>query len=186
MITLPTVPIAPTSCNPARVVLYSPPKMGKTTFASQLENNLILDLEDGSNFVTALKVKITSLAELDDTCRAILAAGKPYKYGTVDTISRLELWCEGEATQDYMNSGIGKSFNRVKSTGAILPRHEWESVLTLPNGAGYFWLRKSFKMRIARLQTCFEHLILIGHMKDKTIEKQGELFALTYLIAGIS
>ena len=36
--------------NPKRIVIYSKPKTGKTTAYAGLENNLIIDLENGSDF----------------------------------------------------------------------------------------------------------------------------------------
>ena len=173
MIELPTKVSAPVSQNPNRIIIYSQPKMGKTTFVSQLENNLIIDLERGSKFVTALKVEANSLADLGEIGQGIIKAGKPYKYVTIDTVSKLEDWCEWEATETYMNSIMGKTFNR-NDKGQILPREKWESVLGLPNGAGYLWLRTSFKKWIDRMSTTTEHLILVAHIKDKSIEKKGK------------
>lgn len=170
---LPTKPIVPENQNPGRIIIYSQPKMGKTTFLSQLENNLIIDLERGSKFVSALKVEANSLAELSEVGQAIIKAGKPYKYVSIDTISQLEEWCEVEATESYMNSLQGKNFNRDLS-GKIIPREKWESVLSLPNGAGYLWLRESFKKWITRMSLTAEHLILIAHIKDKSIERKGK------------
>jgi hypothetical protein len=172
---LPKVPIKPTTQNPKRVVIFSQPKMGKTTFASQLENNLIIDLEQGSDYVTALKVQANSLAELNDIGKAIHEAGKPYKFITVDTCTKLEEWCEMEATETYMNSPMGKSFNRTPD-GKTLPQAKWDSVLTLPNGAGYLWLRESYKKWIGKLATLAPHIIIIAHIKDKFLERKGKEF----------
>jgi len=173
MIELPTKVIEPTTQNPGRIIIYSQPKMGKTTFMSQLENNLIIDLEKGSKFVTALKVEVNSLTELGEVGQGIIKAGKPYKYVTIDTVSKLEDWCEWEATETYMNSLVGKAFNR-NPQGQILPKEKWESVLSLPNGAGYLWLRTSFKKWIDRMATVTDHLILVAHLKDKSIERKGK------------
>lgn len=173
MIELPKKVIAPQHQNPGRIILYSQPKMGKTTFVSQLENNLIIDLEKGSRFVTALKVEVNNLTELSEVGQQIIKDGKPYKYVTIDTVSKLEDWCEWEATETYMNNLMGKSFNR-NNAGQILPRDKWESVLSLPNGAGYLWLRTSFKKWIDRMAMTTDHLILIAHIKDKSIERKGK------------
>lgn len=173
MIELPKTVIKPTSQNPNRIIIYSQPKMGKTTFVSQLEGNLIIDLEKGSKFVTALKVEVNNLIELAEVGQSIIKEGKKYKYVTIDTVSKLEDWCEWEATETYMNSIVGKTFNRNQA-GQILTRDKWESVLSLPNGAGYLWLRTSFKKWIDRMASTTDHLILIAHIKDKSIEKKGK------------
>ena len=65
-ITLPTKPIKPESQNPKKLFLYSQPKCGKTTALAQLEGCLIIDLESGSDYVEALKVKATNIQELSE------------------------------------------------------------------------------------------------------------------------
>ena len=89
-IVLPTSKVKAERVNPKRIVIYSKPKTGKTTAFAGLDNNLILDLENGTEYVDALKVKIGSLQELLDVGKAIKEAGKPYKFITVDTVTALE------------------------------------------------------------------------------------------------
>ena len=60
----------------------------------------------------------------------------------IDTISKLEEWCEAEAKTIYMQTPMGKNFEQ-KNPGA--------SVLSLPNGAGYLYLRIAYKKWIDRL-----------------------------------
>lgn len=170
---LPKTKIEPLNQNPGRIIIYSQPKMGKTTFLSQLDNNLIIDLEKGSRFVSAMKVEVNNLNELSEVGLAIIQSGKPYKYVSIDTVTKLEDWCEWEATENYMKSIAGKNFNR-DIRGNVLPRNEWESVLGLPNGAGYLWLRNSFKTWVDRMASTTEHLILVAHLKDKSIERKGK------------
>ena len=76
--------------SPKNMIIYGPPKIGKTTVLSQLDDCLIIDLEEGSDMVDALKVKVTSLKELAEVGKAIVKEGKPYKYVAIDTISKLE------------------------------------------------------------------------------------------------
>lgn len=83
---LPTTKVAVTNLNPKRTIIYSQPKVGKTTLLSQLPNCLIIDLEDGSNYVEALKVKVNNVKELYELGEKIKEAGKPYKYVAIDTI----------------------------------------------------------------------------------------------------
>ena len=59
MIELPTNKVAITQVNPDKLILFSSPKPGKTTALAMLENNLILDLEDGAGYVNALKINCT-------------------------------------------------------------------------------------------------------------------------------
>lgn len=155
-IQLPTKPIPATQVSPKLMLLYGPPKVGKTTALAELEGCLIIDCEDGSDFVSALKVKVNSIGELREACKGIRDAGKPYKYIAIDTITRVEDWCEQYATICYKQSVIGKSF----SGG---------SVLELPQGSGYFWLRKAFDEVMMMLREIAPHVILVGHLREKFI-----------------
>ena len=83
----------------------------------------------------------------------------------IDTISKLEEWCEADAKVLYMQTPMGKNFE-TKNPGA--------SVLSLPNGAGYLYLRIAYKKWIDRLNTLADHVILVGHLKDKMLEKKGK------------
>lgn len=195
---LPTQVVKATRQNPKRLIIYGKPKVGKTTILSKLDGCCILDLEDGSDHVDALKVKILGLRpEKAETPEQVTKrqsemkyyinefaneiakyrkenAGKyPYKIVAVDTITQLEMWCEDYGTKMFMDSVQGKKFNRDK-TGAMLPKGEWESVLSLPNGAGYLWLRLAFEYWLKIIDTMAPDIILVGHLKDKIIEKDGK------------
>ena len=89
-ILLPTSKVKAERVNPKRIIIYSKPKTGKTTAFAGLEDNLIIDLENGSDYVEALKVKVNNLDELREVGKAIKAAGFPYKYVTIDTVTALE------------------------------------------------------------------------------------------------
>ena len=151
--------------SPKNMIIYGPPKIGKTTALSQLENCLIIDLEDGSDMVDALKIKVNSLAELAKVGQAIISEGKPYKYIAIDTITQLEVWCEEEAKKMYQETPMGKNFD---------PQNKGLSVLSLPQGAGYLWLRKAFMKWFFRLSKLADHVIFVGHLKDKYLTKNGK------------
>ena len=165
MIELPKPKVKATRKSPKHMVIYGPPKIGKTTMLSKLDNCLIIDLEDGSDMVDALKVKVSNLKELEEVGRMIIKKGKPYKYVAIDTISKLEEWCEGYAKQIYMKTPMGKNFEQ-KNPGM--------SILSLPNGAGYLYLRMAYKKWIERMNMLADHIILVGHLKDKMLEKKGK------------
>jgi hypothetical protein len=161
-IILPTKKVASTRVNPKRLVIYSKPKTGKTTAYAGLDNNLILDLEKGSNYVDALKVEVNSLQELLDTGKAIKAAGNPYKYVTIDTVTALEEMIMPLAVKLYKATSMGKNF-------------EGDNVTTLPNGAGYLYIRQAFFQVLDFIDTLAPHIILSGHIKDKVIDDKGDM-----------
>ena len=161
-IVLPTSKVKAERVNPKRIVIYSKPKTGKTTAFAGLENNLILDLENGSDYVDALKVKISSLQQLLDTGKAIKEAGCPYKYVTVDTVTALEDMIMPLAIKLYKQTPMGKNF-------------DGDTVTTLPNGAGYLYIRQAFFQVLDFIDTLAPHIILSGHIKDKVVDDKGEM-----------
>ena len=162
---LPKTKVKASRKSPKNMIIYGPPKIGKTTVLSQLDNCLIIDLEQGSDMIDALKIKVNNLKELTDVAREILKQEKPYKYVAIDTISKLEEWCELEGKKIYMKTPMGKNFE-TKNPGM--------SILSLPNGAGYLYLRMAYKKWIDRLNLLADHVILVGHLKDKMLDKKGQ------------
>ncbi len=158
---LPKKKVAVKTKNPKNFILYSQPKMGKTTLLSQLDDCLIIDLENGSDYVEALKVKVNNIKELHEIGEKIKAEGRPYKYIAIDTISKLEDWCEVVATSMYKKDPKGVNF-------------KGSSVLELPMGAGYLYLRIAFKKWIDYVLDLADHVILVGHLKDKLVDKKGK------------
>lgn len=161
-IVLPTKKVKAERVNPKRIVIYSKPKTGKTTAYAGLEDNLILDLENGADYVEALKVKISSLQELLDTGKAIKAAGNPYKFVTVDTVTALEDMIMPLAIKLYKQTPMGKNF-------------DGDTVTTLPNGAGYLYIRQAFFQVLDFIDTLAPTIILSGHIKDKVVDDKGEM-----------
>jgi hypothetical protein len=180
---LPTVKMPALRKSPKSLIIYGPPKIGKTTQLSQLEDCLTIDMEEGSDFLEMLKVKVKNLDELRAICNAIVLKNKPYKRVALDTITKLEEWCEKEATKNYMESPMGLNFNKYtrederKGKGKfqeVCTGSDYKSVLTLPNGAGYLWLREAYKDWIDKAGLLAHEIIFVGHIKDKMIEKAGK------------
>ncbi len=158
---LPTSRIPPSRKSPGVLVIYSKPKAGKTSLISQLDNCLLLDFEKGSDFVDAMKVTINDLSDLRMYGEEIKKAGKPYKYIAVDTVTALEDMVMPLAIKKYKETPMGKNF-------------DGESVLKLPNGAGYLYLREAFFDVVDYIKTLSHNTIFLGHLKDKSIEVKGK------------
>jgi hypothetical protein len=161
-IILPTSKVKAARQNPKRIVIYSKPKTGKTTAYAGLENNLILDLENGTDFIDALKVKIGGLQELLDAGKAIKAAGCPYDFITIDTVTALEEMIMPLAIKLYKATSMGKNY-------------DGDNITTLPNGAGYLYIRQAFFQVLDFIDTLAPTIILSGHIKDKVVDDKGEM-----------
>lgn len=158
---LPTSKIAATSQDPKNLILFGQPKVGKTTILSLLENCLIMDFENGSDYVDALKIKITSLAHLQEVCREIKKEGNPYKFIAIDTITSLEDFAKPLALNLFKASPQGS-------------KSDIEDVLKAPLGSGYYFLREAIEKIIAMIQSVCESVILVGHVKDTVVGNDGE------------
>jgi len=159
---LPTKKVGATRVNPKRLIIYSKPKTGKTTAFAGLEDNLIIDLENGTDYVDALKVKASNLKELLAIGKEVLEAGKPYKFITIDTVTALEEMVMPLAVKKYKQTSMGKNF-------------DGDNVITLPNGAGYLYVREAFFDVLNYVDTLADHIILSGHIKDKQVDDKGEM-----------
>ncbi len=164
---LPKKKSAPLRIDPKRLLLFGPPKIGKTTIVSALEDCLIVDLEEGSDYVEVAAIKIRSLGEFSALIKALKAdkdaneGRKPYKYIAIDTLSALEDLAIQLAVKDYKASPMGANY-----TGT--------DVRTLPNGAGYAWTRPAFERMLKSFEPFCETLLMIGHIKEKDFTKNGE------------
>jgi hypothetical protein len=174
-IELPTVVSGPIRKNPKSLIIFSKPKTGKTSALSQLPNCLIIDLENGSDFISGLILKANNLGELRQIGEAILEKKKetgkfPYEYVVIDTVTKLEEMCIPFAEQLYSKSPMGANwFTKGKA--------QYGNILGLPNGSGYLWFRISFDRTMAFVQTLAENVILSGHVKDTLLSKEGVDFS---------
>ena len=163
---LPTSKIPAVSTNPKFLIIYGRPKAGKTSALAQLDNNLIIDLEGGSQFIDAMAVQARSVNELGEIAQAIRAKNKEvghnfYKHITIDNATRLEEMCLSYAKLLYMQTPMGKNY-------------KGEDIRTLPNGSGYMYLRQAVRKVIDMFRELCDEFILVGHVKDVQIEQNGE------------
>jgi hypothetical protein len=169
-IVLPMTKVSAETKSPKNLIIFSKPKVGKTTLLSHLDNCLILDLEDGADYVDAIKLKAKSIDDIRAIGKAIKEAGYPYKYVAVDTITALEEMCIPFAEDLYSKSSMGKNwFTEGKP--------KYGSILNMPNGAGYPWLREAFTKAVDYIKTWAPRIILVGHVKDVVLDKNGSEFS---------
>jgi energy-coupling factor transporter ATP-binding protein EcfA2 len=169
VIQLPLTPVKASIKSPKELIVFSKPKVGKTTLLAGLDNCLILDFEDGSDYVDALKLKVNSIEELKAIGTAIKEANYPYKYIAVDTVTALEEFCITYAELLYSKSSMGKNwFTEGKP--------KYGTIINMPQGAGYQWLRSAYNKSLDYIRTLAPRIILVGHVKDTILEKQGSDF----------
>lgn len=190
MIELPTKKTPATTGNPKVFVLFSKPKTGKTSALAELDNCLIIDTENGSDYVNALKIKIQSTNELRELCSEILKAGKPYKYIALDTMTALEEMCKPMAEQLYMSTAMGKNWIVKDANGNIDPKKSQKyhvgDILNLAQGGGYMYLRKAIMTCVGWLRSACDQVILVCHLKEKLWNDNGlEMTSKDLMLTGI-
>lgn len=143
--------------NPRFLILFGKPKAGKTTLVANLDNNLIIDLEGGSQFIDCLAVQARNINDLAEIANAIKAKnaevnGYFYKRITIDNATRLEELTLSYATSLYQATPMGKQFKG--------------DIRTLPQGGGWFYIRQAVRKVIDMFRVLCEEFILVGHTKD--------------------
>lgn len=156
-IELPKSKIPASVSDPRNLIIFSKPKYGKSSACAALPDALCIDFENGGyDYIDAVKIKANTVAELKEICKAIIDAGKPYKFIVLDTITRLEEIAKPLALKIFQDTPAGSKF-----TG--------KDVLTAPNGAGYNALRTAIEMCIDMVSKCAPNLILVCHTKDAAV-----------------
>lgn len=155
-IELPKTKVKAVLQDPRYLIVFGKPKMGKSTALAALEDNLIIDLEGGYAYIDALKVEAKTLSDIKEICKAVKAAGNPYKFITLDTVTALEEMVEPLALKMYLESPAGSKF-----TG--------KSVLDAPMGAGYRFIRDAIDMVVDMVSQCAPNVILVAHTKDAAV-----------------
>ncbi len=166
MLILPTEKSIPKVNNPKLLILFGKPKSGKSTLMAALDNNLIIDLENGYQALSALVIQARNINDFAEIANALREKIKelghyPYKYITIDNATRLEEMCMSYAIKLYKASPQGKNY-----TGT--------DIRALPNGSGYMWLRTAVRKVIDLFRDLSDTLIIIAHVKDRQVTVDGQ------------
>lgn len=187
-IVLPTERRKATDYNPGLMILFGKPKNGKSTVVASLDNNLIIDLEDGYRALDAMVIQARTAADIFNIKSAIEQKNhengdKPfYRFITIDNATRLEEVSLAYAAHLYRQTPMGASFgykkdkigNMLKDANGNRIIDPKADVRQLPNGAGYKYLRDALQEMINMFKPLCSTLILVCHTKDKQIDKNDE------------
>lgn len=186
-IVLPTERRKATDYNPRLMVLFGKPKCGKSTLMASLDNNLIIDLEDGYRALDVMCVQARSANDIFQIKSLIEQKNQEnggnnfYRFITIDNATRLEEMSLIYAAHLYRQTSMGQSWGYKKDRiGNILMENGKKvvdpkaDVRQLPNGAGYLYLRQALKEMVNMFKPLCDTLILVCHVKDKQIKKNDE------------
>lgn len=103
MIQLPTQftePKAATVEGVRAMILFGPPKVGKTTFAAEWPDSLLVECEpEGADYVRSKKVQVNSMEELREVFK-LLATDTSFKTIVIDTLDQVAGWIEKDICKE--------------------------------------------------------------------------------------
>jgi hypothetical protein len=135
------------------ILLYSAPKLGKSTFASQFPEALFFECEPGLNHLEVFKMPTYKWEDFLEACKLAAKGDHQFKTLVIDTVDNAFKMCSEYVCSKH---GIDYEGDLGHGKGWALVKNEWHRVLT-------------------RLASLPYGLILISHAQDKTIEtRTGE------------
>ena len=153
-LTLPTAKTKPAmELGKQTILLYAPPKLGKSTFASKFPEAMFFECEPGLNHLEVFKLPTYKWEDFLEACKLIAKGEHSFNTLVIDTVDNAFKMCS-----DYVcaKHGIEYEGDMGHGKGWALVKNEWHRVLT-------------------RLASLPYGLLLISHAVDKTIEtRTGE------------
>ena len=153
-VTLPTQRSQPTTeLGQQTVLLYSAPKLGKSTFASRFPDAVFLECEPGLNHLDVFKVPTYTWDDFLAACKLIAEGNHSFKTIVVDTVDNAFKFCSEH----------------------VCARHNIEYEGDMGHGKGWALVKNEWHRVLTRLASLPYGLVLISHAQDKTIEtRTGE------------
>jgi hypothetical protein len=151
--TLPTAKTAPKSAfADLTTFVYGPPKIGKSTLASQFPGALFLATEAGLNHLETYQIPISSWDDFIRACALILQGKHEFRTIVIDTADNLYRYC----------------------TDQICKKHGVETVGDIAGfGKGFALLNNEFHRVLTKLTQLPYGLVLISHSKQIELEDRG-------------
>lgn len=151
---LPTERTPASRKSPRLLTLFGQSKVGKTTTLATLDNCLIIDTEQGTDMVEAMKVQCNSLKDVMAVLKALREKKEKYDYIALDTIDNIVNWME-----EFVCQSEG-----VKTIG------------DLDFGKGYAMVRDNVMKILSQLKPlATKGVILIGHRKKTLIANETDI-----------
>jgi len=145
------------SIDPPRILIYAPPKMGKSTLANEFPNAINLQLEDGTPGDMEIDTfgLLQDFGQFHEAFRVLGAEDHDFKTLIVDTVDSLEPMLHAQVCYE---NGWGSIDEPEFGKGYTAAADKWRTVLRWFDG-----LRKAKGMNI----------VLLGHADVKTFSPPG-------------
>lgn len=173
-IKIPSKAIDPVLTEPRNLIIYAPPKLGKTVICTQIPNSLIIEHDpDGMKAHRGRYVEIShpdDLMPLLEQLKTHEDKSNPINTIIIDTITRWDEWSELVGTYNFMKKPQGKKWNLIGNEKINHADDRFQTVHEIGDGYGYRYSREVvlnwYKAAIATGKT----VIFLAHVKDKFIE----------------
>ena len=132
----------PLAVNTKILLLYGPPKVGKTTVLSQLNDCLVIDTEEGSHMLEGYFHGVDNKEELMEFYKEA-SDNHGYNVFALDTIDKVVEW----------------------TTKEVVAECQVDDIADLPYGKGYGMVRERTMNNIKKLQSLCSKTIIVGHRK---------------------
>jgi len=141
---------------PLSLLFYGVPKVGKTTLASMLPNSMILDFENGTNYIDHERVfTIKNSMHLNTFEQRYFAQDWRADFLILDSLTAIENMFDREFCVKYNQENPDKS--RIKSASE------------LPYGAGTGAVTNRMQDMIKYMSKFAKRIIYIGHVKRRDL-----------------
>ena len=130
------------------ILLFGPPKIGKSTIASKFPGALFFECEPGLNELEVFKVPTYNWADFLDACKLVSAGNHSFKTVVIDTADNAFKFCT-----DHINE-----------------KHGVEYEGDLGHGKGWAFVKNEWHRVLTKLASLPYGLVLISHSTDKQIE----------------
>ena len=137
------------------ILIYGPPKIGKSSFASAAENALFLATEAGLNHLNVYQIQINSWNDLLMACKEIAEGEHNFRSIVLDTIDNCYRFCSSYVCEQ---NGI---------------KHESD----LGYGKAYALINNEFQRVLTKLSLLPQGLFLISHSQTKEIDGRTGKFS---------
>jgi len=144
------MPSGPSRRDPKMLIVFGQTKVGKTTMMSRLPQGkyLVVDLEQGSDFLSVNRVQANSLAELAAVLAELRTGNYPFEFIVLDTVDKIVDWSEAY----------------------VLASNNATMLKDIPFGGGYSLVREQVMNILNAFNSLGKRLIVVGHRKKTTTD----------------